>query len=228
MPPPAWTLPRTWSVGDVLTQPRAQAYLADDFVTGPQAATVAALNTACGPNGPGIGARGLISFLDANGLHWAFPVVWEDASQGWRTQRYFACTHGATTADTGTTYAVTTRGVWIPFAGLKAAGLNLEMQVSAVLNAGASSSEYAAGLVSYAAQNGAVTDYLTNGTGEVFTANAGASLMMGDWALLGIGAITAIGTTEYVELSLGNKRVGANAGNIRAGSALHFRLTGAV
>ncbi len=65
---PVWTSARGWVDGDTMTQARAQAYLADNFESGPSALTVSAL-TALFLNGPGAGARGYIRIPAAAGSY---------------------------------------------------------------------------------------------------------------------------------------------------------------
>ncbi len=228
MASPVYEAPRAWANGDTLTQGRAQAYLADNYDTGPHATTVSLLNDQFGPNGPGIGARGLITVLDANSIFWSVPL-WLYGSGSvpleWRSD-WHSISHSGTTADTGTSYTITDRGPLMPYKALLAAGLNLHIDLLAQINAGASSTEFAGVLCTYGSVGGALTDYTTNATAEVSTTNTSAELNTTSASALVSGAVTAIGTADYVALALGNKHSGSNTGNIRSGSSAAYSWHG--
>lgn len=225
MTAPSWTPPRDWANGDTFTQARTQAFLADNFNTGPSAGTLSDLNALFGPEGAGTGAQGTI-VIHTLGSEIVIPLV-RTATSGWCSTDLVACVHGNTsTPDTGTAYVVTDRGPLLPFADIIAAGLKLQVRVYAYLNAGASSTEFVACLPSYGSETGASTDYVATGTNEVSSSSTSPIFDSNKpYADLAAGAITAIASSDYVALNLGNKRAGANAGNIRAGSTLFYRYT---
>lgn len=117
----AWTTPKTWTVGEVLTAAGLNTHLRDNDIAlaGPQAATVAAL-TALWGGSPPLGARGMLTQGTS-----VIPVVW---SGGWYTEPVAIANASAFVQKNAFGWGEIMRG-WHPFLDVSAAGfISVEMR----------------------------------------------------------------------------------------------------
>ncbi len=176
--------------------------------------TVAATTASLG-HGPGVATV-------TDGVNSA-TLAWNSTAGKWIEvgQPEVAAVKTAGTATAGTAYAVNQQGAQIPFAAYLTLGLTLEIRLFANLQAGASSTAFAACIVATGNEAGAGTQDTTNQTSEVSTTSVTQVNKASGWNALNAN----IASADYIALSIGSKRSGVNNGQINSASTLQYRWT---
>lgn len=151
----------------------------------------------------------------------SFALLYDAINHQWATDDKRAVTASTTTNDHAA-YAIDFRGALLPFAPYLTFGLTLEVRVIANLNSGAASTTGVACLASTGPIGGTLTDDITNVSGEVSSAAAANVTEDSEWVILN----TAVAVDDLIALNIGSKKLaGANSGNIRTNSTVHYHWT---